>query len=242
MISKNHDLHGRKSLLIKVVLLDIDNTLLSFSGYVKEAMRDGFSRFGLKPYTDEMFPIFEKINNSLWRQLEQGALTFEELLECRWNRIFKALEIDFDGKKFEEYFRRELFYSAVPEEGANDLLDYLKSKYILCVASNGPYEQQMNRLHGPAPGAGARTIRPKTVVQALGAIHGDADKEMVFIQEVSPFGVQTEPICLDCPMNRQAVTVSLMDCCDKVPEKRKPDLRCTTVGLLSVRRCLRIPS
>ena len=146
MISKNHDLHGRKSLLIKVVLIDIDNTLLSFSGYVKEAMRDGFSRFGLKPYTDEMFPIFEKINNSLWRQLEQGALTFEELLECRWNRIFKALEIDFDGKKFEEYFRRELFYSAVPEEGANDLLDYLKSKYILCVASNGPYEQQMNRL------------------------------------------------------------------------------------------------
>ena len=27
-----------------------------------------------------------------------------------------------------------------------DLLDYLSRKYTLCVASNGPYEQQMNRL------------------------------------------------------------------------------------------------
>ena len=116
--------------MIKVVLIDIDNTLLSFTGYVKTAMRDGFSLFGLKPYTDDMFSVFEEINNSLWRQLEQSTLTFEELITCRWNRIFKALDIDFDGKVFEEYFRRELFSSAIPEEGAIDLLDYLKGKYI----------------------------------------------------------------------------------------------------------------
>jgi len=40
--------------LIKVVLIDIDDALLSFSAYVKEAMRDGFSRFGLKPYKDDI--------------------------------------------------------------------------------------------------------------------------------------------------------------------------------------------
>ena len=132
--------------MIKAVLIDIDNTLLSFSGYVKEAMRDGFSRFGLRPYTEEMFPVFEKINNSLWRQLEQGTLSFEELMKCRWNLVFEALGIDFDGTVFEEYFREKLFYSAVPEEGALDLLEYLSRKYTLCAASNGPYEQQVNRL------------------------------------------------------------------------------------------------
>ena len=46
--------------LIKVVLIDIDNTLLSFTGYVKEAMREGFSLFGLKPYTEAMFPVFKE--------------------------------------------------------------------------------------------------------------------------------------------------------------------------------------
>ena len=43
-------------------------------------------------------------------------------------------------------FRDRLFYSAVPEDGAVDLLKYLSSKYTLCAASNGPYEQQINRL------------------------------------------------------------------------------------------------
>ena len=132
--------------MIKVVLIDIDNTLLSFTGYVKDAMREGFSYFGLKPYTEAMFPVFERINNSLWRQLEQGTLSFEELIECRWDLIFKELDIDFDGKVFEEYFRENLFYSAVPEDGAVDLLKYLSRKYTLCAASNGPYDQQMNRL------------------------------------------------------------------------------------------------
>lgn len=132
--------------MIKVVLIDIDDTLLSFSGYVKEAMRDGFALFGLKPYTDAMFPVFERINDSLWGQIEQGTLAFEELIKCRWNLIFKELGIDFDGSVFEEYFRKKLFSSAVPEDGAVDLLDYLHSKYMLCAVSNGPYEQQMNRL------------------------------------------------------------------------------------------------
>ena len=132
--------------MIKVVLVDIDNTLLSFTGYVKDAMREGFSYFGLKPYTEDMFPVFERINNSLWRQLEQGTLTFEELTECRWDLIFKDLNIVFDGKVFEEYFRERLFCSAVHEDGAVDLLKYLSSKYTLCAASNGPYDQQMNRL------------------------------------------------------------------------------------------------
>ena len=132
--------------MIKVVFFDIDDTLLSFSGYVKEAMRDGFARFGLPPYTEAMFPVFERINNGLWKQIEQGTLTFEELLKIRWNRIFQALGIAFDGERFEEYFRKKLFDSAVLEPGAKELLEYLAPRYTLCIVSNGPCAQQMNRL------------------------------------------------------------------------------------------------
>ena len=132
--------------MIKVVFIDIDNTLLSFSGYVKESMRDGFARFGLKPYTEAMFPVFERVNNRLWRQLEAGTLSFDELIKIRWNLVFKELDISFDGQIFEKYFRKRLFDSAVPEPGAMELLQYLSQRYVLCIASNGPYEQQMNRL------------------------------------------------------------------------------------------------
>lgn len=136
----------KKIKMIKVVFLDIDNTLLSFSGYVKEAMKDGFSKYGLKEYEESMYETFELINSGLWRDLENGILTFEELTSVRWNKIFKALDIDFDGIVFEKYFREKLFDSAVLIDGALELLEYLKDKYTLCVASNGPYDQQLNRL------------------------------------------------------------------------------------------------
>ncbi len=132
--------------MIRVVFIDVDNTLLSFSGYVKEAMQNGFALFGLPPYEESMFDVFNRVNGALWKQLEQGTLTFEELIKIRWNKVFEALNITCDGVAFEDYFRKQLFTSAVPEPGAFELLEYLKDKYTLCVASNGPYEQQVNRL------------------------------------------------------------------------------------------------
>ncbi len=63
-------------------------------------MRDGFAQFGLKPYAEAMFPVFEKINNSLWGQLERGTLSYEELISIRWDMIFKELDIAFDGGVF----------------------------------------------------------------------------------------------------------------------------------------------
>lgn len=132
--------------MIKVIFLDIDNTLLSFSGYVKETMRKGFAEYGLKPYNDSMYGVFERINNYLWSRIEQGTLTFAELMKVRWNMIFDALGIRFDGELFEAYFGESLFSSAVPEDGAAEMLAYLSKEYTLCAASNGPYEQQLNRL------------------------------------------------------------------------------------------------
>lgn len=132
--------------MIKVVFMDLDDTLLSFSGYVKEAMREGFAHFGLKEYEPWMYGIFEEINDGLWARIEQGTLTREGLWKIRWNMVFSRLGIAFDGEVFEKYFRERLKNSAIPEPGAREILDYLAGRYSVCIVSNGPYEQQMNRL------------------------------------------------------------------------------------------------
>lgn len=139
--------------MIKVVLIDVDNTLLDFDACVKAALRDGFAHFGLPAYREEMFPVFTKINNALWHQIETGELTREQLMKIRFDRIFEALGIAFDGVTFEAYFRQYLFDSAIHVEGAVELLQYLSDKYVVCAASNGPYGQQIHRLEagGLAP-------------------------------------------------------------------------------------------
>ena len=132
--------------MIQTVLIDIDNTLLSFDAYVKQTMKQGFEEFHLKTYEDWMYDTFHTENDKLWRQIEEGTLQFEELKKIRWNKVFEALDIDFDGVRFETYFRDALYNSAILEKNAIEMLEYLKDKYTLCVASNGPYEQQLHRL------------------------------------------------------------------------------------------------
>ena len=132
--------------MIRAVLLDIDNTLLDFDAYVQTAMKEGFEQFGLGEYTQNTYEIFLSINGPLWHALEKKEITYQELLQVRWNKVFAALGITFDGLAFEKYFKGRLFHTAIPEQGAEKLLNYLQGRYILATASNGPYEQQINRL------------------------------------------------------------------------------------------------
>jgi len=133
-------------IMIKAVFLDIDGTLLDFDAYVRDAMITGFREFGLPEYREEMWEVFERINNGLWKRIEQGTLTIRELRNTRWQLIFGELGFEADGTGFEDYFRGRLFSSAIPVSGADELMKYLAGRYIICAASNGPFLQQQNRI------------------------------------------------------------------------------------------------
>lgn len=132
--------------MIKAILIDIDDTILDFDAYVRDAMKNGFAEYGLGEYTAEKYATFERVNAGLWHAIERGELTFAELTLIRWNKVFEALDIDFDGVRFEKYFRDFLYNSGIPIDGAGDMLEYLSGKYLLCTASNGPQDQQIHRL------------------------------------------------------------------------------------------------
>lgn len=134
--------------MYRAVFLDIDNTLLSFTAAAQDAMRSGMAKLG-RTYTDDIWPLFQTINNGLWQQLERGELTSRQLYAIRWERIFAALGWQEDGPAFEELFRTGLHEIAVPESGALPLLAALDTRRpdtLVCAASNGPYEQQRHRL------------------------------------------------------------------------------------------------
>ena len=131
--------------MLKAVLMDIDDTLLDFGKCAEQAMRIGFSEWGL-PYDDSTYATFTRINDGLWLMIERGELTTQQLFEFRWNRIFEALGIQADGAAFEKRFLDLLYETAIPVDGADEICRYLKEKYILCAASNAFHDQQLNRL------------------------------------------------------------------------------------------------
>ncbi len=131
--------------MIKNILIDVDDTLLDFDKCSEEAMRSAMQEANIV-YRDGMMNVFHPINNSLWKCIEQGSLTVAGLYEIRWNCVFDAMGIDYDGVAFEKRFLHYLHDSAVPVDGAKELLEHLNGKYKLYVASNAPYEQQCKRL------------------------------------------------------------------------------------------------
>ena len=131
---------------IKAVFIDLDNTLLDFNKFVVDTMISGFSKYNIGEYKPYMYDIFEDVNNALWDKLETKEITFMDLRNIRWNMVFERIGYKFDGVLFESYFRETLFNSAIPIDGAYTLLEYLKDKYIICIASNGPHMQQTHRI------------------------------------------------------------------------------------------------
>jgi len=132
--------------MIKVIFMDIDDTIFDYSAFVKRAMKEGFENYGLLPYTEEMFDLYNKINSKLWVSEENKERTVQELNNICWSIMFKELEISLESQIFANYFSKELHRSAIFVPNALELIEYLNGKYIMCVASNAPYEQQINRL------------------------------------------------------------------------------------------------
>lgn len=127
---------------VKLILIDIDNTLLDFDGYVKTFLNRHFSGD-----TENVYSVFEEVNDKLWKQLEKGELTFAHLKEIRWNLILERLgTTGCNGMEMEEMFRKGMHESAIKVDGAEEMLKTLSKEYVLATASNGPYEQQVHRI------------------------------------------------------------------------------------------------
>ena len=131
--------------MIKVLMFDVDNTLLDFGKCSEMSIRKAFSEAGL-PLDSNVLKVFPEINEILWNRVEEKTLTVEELWKIRWNIIFERLNIDYDGVKFEKIFHVYLSKSHVPMQGAKSLLETAKGKYRMFIASNAPKGQQEYRL------------------------------------------------------------------------------------------------
>lgn len=131
--------------MIKAVLIDVDNTILDFNKCAYLAMHSVAKDFSITLPKD-IENIFHTVNDELWKKIEQGQLTRDELHQIRWEIIFKKCNINADGKKFEKEFINFVWHTAVPVDNAIEILNYLSSKYPIFVASNASAKQQRARL------------------------------------------------------------------------------------------------
>ena len=133
--------------MIKVILWDIDGTLLSFKMAERAAIRACFAQFGLGELTDEMLSRYSAINASYWKRLELGELTKQQVLRGRFEEFFAAYGLDTGCvDDFNAAYQVRLGETVVFNDSADTLVRELRGKVKQYAVTNGTLVAQRGKL------------------------------------------------------------------------------------------------
>lgn len=133
--------------MIKVLLWDIDGTLLDFHASEKYAMKDCFKAYDLGEFTDDMQECYAAINKKYWEALERGELTKPQVLVGRFIEFFEHEGIvcgDVEG--FNKMFQLSLGDHVYFNDDSDKLVQTLKTKYKQYAVTNGTFTAQQKKL------------------------------------------------------------------------------------------------
>lgn len=134
--------------MIRIVLWDIDGTLLDFPAAERGAIRKCFELFQLGTCTDAMLQDYSAINEVYWKRLERGEMAKKDILVHRFIDFFTKYSLDTAvAPAFNAEYQVRLGDFAYLYEGAKDTILTLKAHGIRQVAvTNGTKVAQVKKL------------------------------------------------------------------------------------------------
>ena len=133
--------------MIKVILWDIDGTILNFLKSENYAIKKCFAAFGIEGCDDAMVARYSLINKKYWEMLERGEITKPQVQRGRFEEHFanEGIEFsDYDGlnKMYQVALGDKIFFN----DDCFELLKSLKGKYKQYAVTNGTITAQENKL------------------------------------------------------------------------------------------------
>lgn len=129
----------------KIILFDLDNTILDFSKAEDYAIRKLALDYKVT-LKDEDVQAYKEINSHYWHLSDSGIMPKSEILKRRFNDFFKLFGIDVDGKSCDEIYRSYLTDEVFLVDNAVYVLDELIKDHDLYIVSNGVKKTQHIRM------------------------------------------------------------------------------------------------
>ncbi len=133
--------------MIKVILWDIDGTLLNFEAAESYAIRKCFEIFDMGICTDEMIARYSVINKKYWERLERGEISKSEVLVGRYREFFESEGLPVEkAESFNAEYQIRLGDTAFFYDNAYELVKKLKSQVKQYAVTNGTLVAQERKL------------------------------------------------------------------------------------------------
>ncbi|MBT9778781.1 noncanonical pyrimidine nucleotidase, YjjG family [Clostridium sp. MCC353] len=129
----------------KILLFDLDGTLLDFDANEADSLKKLFESKG-HPFTDEVRRTYHSINSRLWSDYEKGKIGQPEVLNTRFAETMACFGVSADGEEWERRYRELLGNGAQLIDGALELCRLLSASHRLFAATNGVTKTQLRRL------------------------------------------------------------------------------------------------
>lgn len=130
----------------KVILFDADDTLFDFERSEKEAFRNTMLKFGIDCDDNNYFDIYKELNSVIWKELEKGMITQEQLKIERFKRLKSRIDLSFDEYEFSISYMKNLGDCSYLLDGVCELIEELGGKYILSIITNGLTNVQERKI------------------------------------------------------------------------------------------------
>ena len=131
----------------KIILWDIDGTLLNFLEAEKCAIRKCFEIFGLGECSDEMLSEYSLINKKYWEILERKEMTKPEILVARFVDFFSLYGLNTDvAEAFNKEYQLQLGETICFNDNGYELVKKLKGTYKQYAVTNGTKVAQDKKL------------------------------------------------------------------------------------------------
>jgi YjjG family noncanonical pyrimidine nucleotidase len=129
----------------KWLLFDADGTLFDYDQAESSALETTFRTFrlGFEPAYRE---VYRQINQQLWLEFEQGAVSSIVLRVRRFERLFANIGLEVDTQAFSDSYLLHLANSSQLMAGALEVVQALHPHYQLALITNGLKEVQRPRF------------------------------------------------------------------------------------------------
>ena len=133
--------------MIKVILWDIDGTLLNFEEAEKHAIRACFAQFGLGDCTDHMLADYSAINRVYWQKLERGEMSKPDILIGRFATLFEKYGLDIScAPAFNAQYQISLGDTVCFNPNGLEVVTALQGKVKQYAVTNGTKVAQQRKL------------------------------------------------------------------------------------------------
>ncbi len=135
-LNKNYD----------VVLLDLDETIFDFKKAEHTALKNTLEHFDIE-YTEERQQIYTNINLDLWKSIERGEISREELKTKRYIKFFKTIGVNsINSDNANSVYINFLSQCPFLLDGAYEFVERLHKYCKIFLATNGLNISQTGRI------------------------------------------------------------------------------------------------